>query len=220
MRKDPIQVLIADDHPVVRRGTRALLDEVEDIEVVGEASNGREAVEQVERLRPHIVLMDLVMPEMDGIEATREISSNYPQSRVLVLTSFVADDKVIPTFKAGAAGYLLKDTAPEDLIKAIHEVDRGEVSLHPSIARMVLKELNGPATKYPPAEALTERERKVLVLLATGLENGEIAQQLNIAEVTVRTHIGHILNKLHLANRIQATLYALKEGIVSLDTSL
>jgi NarL family two-component system response regulator LiaR len=217
MRKNPIQVLIVDDHPVVRWGTRALLNEAEDIEVVGEAGNGREAVEQVERLKPHIVLMDLVIPEIDGIEATREISSNYPQSRILVLTSFVSDDKVISTFKAGATGYLLKDADPGDLIKAIHEVHRGEASLHPSIARMVLKELNGAATKYPPAEALTERELKVLSLLATGLENQEIARQLGIAEVTVRTHISHILTKLQLTNRIQATLYALKEGLVSLD---
>jgi NarL family two-component system response regulator LiaR len=132
----------------------------------------------------------------------------------------VTEDKVIPTFKAGATGYLLKDVDPEDLIKAMHEVHRGEASLHPSIARMVLKELNGTATEHPPTDPLTERELKVLSLLATGLENQEIARQLSIAEVTVRTHIGHILAKLHLTNRIQATLYALKEGIVSLDTGL
>jgi NarL family two-component system response regulator LiaR len=217
MRENPIRVLIADDHPVVRRGTRALLNEVEDIEVVGEASNGREAIAEVKRLRPHIVLMDLVMPEMDGIEATREIASKYPQSRVLVLTSFVTDDKMIPTFKAGATGYLLKDADPGDLIKAIHEVHRGEASLHPSIARMVLKELNGGANGDTPTETLTERELEVLSLLATGLDNPEIARQLGIVEVTVRTHISHILTKLQLTNRIQATLYALKEGLVSLD---
>jgi NarL family two-component system response regulator LiaR len=217
MRNTPIRVLIADDHLVVRRGIRALLNEAEDIEVVGEARNGREALEQVERLRPQIVLMDLVMPEMDGIEATQEISASYPQSRVLALTSFVTDDKVIPAFKAGATGYLLKDTEPADLIKAIHEVDRGEASLHPSIARRVLKELNGAAIEYPSTEPLTERELEVLSLLATGLDNQDIARKLVIGEVTVRTHISHILSKLQLTNRIQATLYALREGLVSLD---
>jgi two-component system, NarL family, response regulator LiaR len=220
MRDTPIQVLIVDDHPVVRRGTRALLDEAEDIEVVGEARDGHEAIDEVERLSPHIVLMDLVMPDMDGIEATRVISSDYPQSRILVLTSFVTDDKVIPAFKAGASGYLLKDIDPEDLIKAIHEVHRGGASLHPSIALKVLKQLNGATIADTPTEALTERELEVLRLLATGFENEEIARQLNIAVVTVRTHIGRILAKLHLTNRIQATLYALKIGLVSLDVSL
>jgi NarL family two-component system response regulator LiaR len=220
MIKTPIQILIVDDHPVVRRGTRAFLNEVEDIEVVGEARNGREAVEQVGRLRPHVVIMDLVMPEMDGIKAIREISSNYPQSSVLVLTSFVTDDKVVPAFKAGATGYLLKDADPEDLIKAIHEVHQGEASLHPSVARKVLKELNPTAMAYPPTEPLTAQELKVLSLLATGSETEAIAEQLGIAEVTVRTHISHILAKLQLTNRIQATLYALKEGLVSLDPSL
>ncbi len=220
MRTTPIQVLIVDDHPVVLRGTQALLHEVEDIDVVGEARNGREAVEQVERLRPNVVLMDLVMPEMDGIEAIRQISSEYPESHILVLTSFVTDDKVFPAFKAGAIGYLLKDADPEDLIKAIHQVHRGEASLHPSIALKVLKELNGAASAYPLTEPLTERELEVLRLLTKGLENEEIAQQLGIAEVTVRTHISHILAKLQLTNRIQATLYALKEGLVSLEACL
>ncbi|MCI0440438.1 MAG: response regulator transcription factor [Chloroflexi bacterium] len=220
MNSTPIQVLIVDDHPVVRRGTRALLTEVEDMYVVGEARDGLEAIEQVERLRPNVVLIDLVMPKMDGIEAIRQISSQYPELHVLVLTSFVTDDKVFPSFKAGATGYLLKDADPEDLIKAIREVHRGEASLHPSIALKLLNALNGVATSYPPAEPLTERELEVLRLLATGLENEGIALQLGIAEVTVRTHISHILAKLQFTNRIQATLYALKEGLVSLEACL
>jgi NarL family two-component system response regulator LiaR len=212
-----IRVLVVDDHTIVRKGTRALLAEVEDIEVVGEAADGREAVAQAESLRPDVVLMDLVMPVMDGIEATRQISGDRPDTRILALTSFAADDKVFPAIKAGALGYLLKHADPEELVDAIRRVYHGEPTLHPSIARKVLHEVRRPSEKTPTPDPLTEREMEVLHLVAQGLSNREIADQLSIAEVTVRTHVSNILSKLHLANRVQATLYALREGFAELD---
>jgi NarL family two-component system response regulator LiaR len=213
----PIRILIVDDHTIVRKGLRALLAEMEDIQVVGEASNGREAIKQAESLTPDVILMDLVMPEGDGIEAIRYISTHQPKARILVLTSFIADDKVFPAIKAGALGYLLKDSDPEDLIRSIRQIHRGEPSLHPSIARKVLQELSQSVPQRPAPEPLTDREVEVLRLLAKGLGNREMAEQLVIAEVTVRTHISNILSKLHLANRVQATLYALREGLASLQ---
>lgn len=213
----PIRILIVDDHTIVRKGLRALLAEMEDIQVVGEASNGREAIKQAESLTPDVILMDLVMPKGDGIEAIRYISTHQPKARILVLTSFIADDKVFPAIKAGALGYLLKDSDPEDLIRSIRQVHRGEPSLHPSIARKVLQELSQSVPQRPAPEPLTDREVEVLRLLAKGLGNREMAEQLVIAEVTVRTHISNILSKLHLANRVQATLYALREGLASLQ---
>lgn len=215
----PIRVLIVDDHGIVRKGTRALLDRISDFEVVGEAGNGKEAVAQAEALQPDVILMDLMMPEMDGIEAIRLITANRPDSHILALTSFAADDKVFPAIKAGALGYMLKDADPEDLIRAIRQVHRGEPSLHPSIARKVLQELSRPSTP-PPAprpDPLTERELEVLTLVAQGLTNQQMAEQLTVAEVTIRTHISNILSKLRLANQVQATLYALREGLTSLD---
>jgi len=212
-----IQVLIVDDHTIVRKGTRALLAEVEDIQVVGEAADGREAVDQADTLRPDVILMDLVMPVMDGIEATRQITGNQPETRILALTSFAADDKVFPAIKAGALGYLLKHADPEELVDAIRKVYHGEPSLHPSIARKVLQEMRRPTIKTPTPDPLTEREIEVLHLVAKGLSNQEIAGQLSIAEVTVRTHVSNILSKLHLANRVQAALYALREGFAELD---
>ena len=212
-----IQVLIVDDHTIVRKGTRALLAEVEDIQVVGEAADGREAVDQADTLRPDVILMDLVMPVMDGIEATRQITGNQPETRILALTSFAADDKVFPAIKAGALGYLLKHADPEELVDAIRKVYHGEPSLHPSIARKVLQEMRRPTMKTPTPDPLTEREIEVLHLVAKGLSNQEIAGQLSIAEVTVRTHVSNILSKLHLANRVQAALYALREGFAELD---
>ena len=217
MTDTPIRILIVDDHTIVRKGIRALLAEIEDIEVVGEASTGQEAITRAESSNPDVILMDLVMPEMDGIEAIRHISIYKPEARILVLTSFVADDKVFPAIKAGALGYLLKDSDPADLVRAIRQVHRGEPSLHPSIARKVLQELSQPVPPKPTPEPLTEREVEVLRLLAKGLGNQEIAEQLVIAEVTVRTHVSNILSKLHLANRVQATLYALREGLTSLE---
>jgi NarL family two-component system response regulator LiaR len=215
-----IRVLVVDDHAIVRKGIRALLAEFEDIEVVGEAHDGQEAIEKADLLKPDIILMDLVMPGVDGIEATRQITDTETGPRVLVLTSFAGDDKVFPAIKAGALGYLLKDSEPADLVEAIHQVYRGEPSLQPSIARKVLKELRHPSARPPTPDPLTDREMEVLRLVAKGLNNPEIAHQLVITEATVRTHVSHVLSKLHLANRVQATLYALQEGIASLDNRL
>jgi NarL family two-component system response regulator LiaR len=212
-----IRVLVVDDHTIVRKGTRALLAQVEGIEVVGEAADGREAVDRAETLRPDVILMDLVMPVMDGIEATRQITSSQPDTRILALTSFAADDKLFPAIKAGALGYLLKHVDPEELVDAIRRVYHGEPSMHPSIARKVLHELRRPSEKTPTPDPLTERETEVLHSVAQGLSNQEIADQLSIAEVTVRTHVSNILSKLHLANRVQAALYALREGFAELD---
>jgi NarL family two-component system response regulator LiaR len=213
-----IKVFITDDHAIVRNGIRAVLSTVEDMEVVGEAENGRVAVDQVLRLRPDVVLMDLVMPEMDGIEAISRITSMDPDARILVLTSFAADDKVFPAIKAGAMGYLLKESGADELLEAIRRVHRGETSLHPAIARKLLDEVTRPSKQQPPTEEpLTEREVDVLRLVARGLSNREIATELVISEATVRTHVSNILSKLHLASRTQAALFALREGIASLD---
>jgi NarL family two-component system response regulator LiaR len=217
MTQKTIHLLIVDDQGIVRKGVRALLAEVDGMEVVGEASNGLEAVKQAEALRPDVILMDLVMPVMDGIEAIRQIMAKHPGARILALTSFAADDKVFPAIKAGALGYLLKDSEPEDLITAIKNIYHGEPFLHPSIARKVLEELSRPAGSPPTPEPLTERELEVLQLVSQGLSNQEIAERLVIGDATVRTHIGNILNKLHLANRVQAALYALRKGLSSLE---
>jgi NarL family two-component system response regulator LiaR len=215
--KEPIRVLITDDHAIVRKGLAVLLGTERGIKVVGEARDGREAVEKAGALKPDVVLMDLVMPGMDGIEATRKITEARPGVRILVLTSFAADDKVFPAVKAGALGYLLKDTAPEELVEAIHRVHRGEPSLQPDIARKVLQELSHPGKEKPTTDPLTERELEVLRLISRGLSNKEIAAAIFVAEWTVRTHVSNILSKLHLASRTQAALYALKSGLASLD---
>ena len=219
MAKKAIHLLIVDDQGIVRKGIRALLAEVDGMEVLGEASDGLEAVRQAEALHPDVILMDLAMPNMDGIEAIRQIVARQPKARILALTSFATDDKVFPAIKAGALGYLLKDSQPEDLITAIKNVQRGEPFLHPSIARKVLDELSHPAGSPPTPEPLTGREMEVLQLVSQGLSNQEIAERLVIGDATVRTHIGNILSKLHLANRVQATLYALRKGLSSLDDS-
>lgn len=212
-----IRVLVVDDHPIVIGGTRALLAEVEDIEVIGEAYNGVMAIEENKKLKPDVILMDLVMPEMDGIEAIRLITEEEPEAKILVLTSFITDDKVFPAIKAGAMGFLLKDSEPRELIDAIRNVYRGQPTLHPNIARKVLRELGRPSAEMPIPDPLTDRETEVLLLLSKGLDNQEIAEKLFVAEVTVRTHVSRILRKLQLANRVQATLYALKKGLTSLD---
>ncbi len=215
--KKPIRILIADDHHIVRKGLKVLLGTEGDLQVVGEAENGAEAVSKAAELQPDVILMDIVMPEMDGIEATRRITADRPESRILVLTSFAADDKVFPAVKAGALGFLLKDSTPEQLIEAIHQVNRGEPSLEPSIARKVLQELSGGGAGKPTTDPLTEREMEVLRLIAQGLSNKEIAAKLFVAEWTVRSHVSNILGKLHLASRTQAALFALKSGLASLD---
>ncbi len=219
MTQKPIRVLIVDDHAIVREGIRAVLTEAGGYEVLAEAGNGQEAVAQAERLQPDVILMDLLMPVMDGIEATRQITSRQPGARILVLTSFAADDQVFPAIKAGALGYLLKDSSPEDLVHAIHQVYLGEPSLHPNIARMLLREVAHPPEPQPPPDALSTREMDVLRLVAKGLSNREIADRLVISEPTVRAHMSNILGKLHLASRTQAALYAVREGLVSEDAS-
>jgi NarL family two-component system response regulator LiaR len=192
------------------------LAEVDCIQVVGEAGNGQDAITLAEDLNPDVILMDLVMPELDGIEAIRQITSHREQARILVLTSFASDDKVFPAIKAGALGYLLKDSEPADLLQAIQQVHRGEPSLHPIIASKVLQEMQRPSRRPPTPDPLTDRELQVLRLVAKGLGNQEIAEQLVVTEATVRSHVSNILHKLHLANRVQATLYALQEGLTSL----
>jgi len=213
----PIRLLIVDDHAIIRAGLQALLQVVPDMEVVGEAINGREAVDLAEKLAPDVILMDLVMPEMDGIQAIRKILSNQPQARILVLTTFSGEDKVFPAIKAGAMGYQLKDSSPQELVEAIREVNRGQASLHSLIARKVLDEVLNPPDLSPTRAPLTQRELEVLRLIAEGLENREIAQRLVLSDATVRTHVSNILGKLHLASRTQAALYALREGLASLD---
>jgi NarL family two-component system response regulator LiaR len=216
---EPIRVFIADDHAIVRKGIRAVLEIVPDIEVIGEAENGRDAVTRVEQLRPDVVLMDLVMPEIDGIEAIRRIKDRRPEVRILVLTTFAGEDKIFPAIKAGALGYHLKDSRPEELVQAIREVHRGESSLHPIIARKVLDELSRPSKRPPTPDPLTPREVEVLRLVAQGLGNAEIAEKLVISEATVRTHVSNITGKLYVASRTQAALYALREGIASLGNA-
>ena len=208
-----VRVLIVDDHAIVRKGIRALLSEAGGFEVVAEADNGQAAVLRAHESQPDVILMDLLMPGMDGIEATRQIISQQPQARILVLTSFAADNKVFPAIKAGALGYLLKDSSPGELIRAIRQVHRGEPSLHPTIARKLLQEIARPADLQPAPEALTAREVMVLQLIAQGLRNQEIADRIAVAESTVRAHVSRILAKLHLASRTQAALYAVREGL-------
>lgn len=212
----PIRVLIADDHVVVREGLRALIEAKPDMELVGEAQDGAEAVLLAHSLKPDVILLDLVMPYMDGIEAISEIRRENPTARILVLTSFAGDDKVFPAIKAGALGYLLKDSSSQALIQAIREVYRGESSLHPTIARKLIRELNQPSPATPAESLLTEREEAVLKCVAGGLSNQEIAETLVISQRTVSCHVSNILEKLHLVNRTQAALYALREGLASL----
>jgi NarL family two-component system response regulator LiaR len=214
---DPIRIFIADDHPIVRRGIKNLLETETDFQLVGEAASGSEAIDAIKELQPDIVLMDLVMPGMDGIEATRQIKASQNNIQILVLTSFTTDDKVFPAIKAGALGYLIKDTAPDDLLRAIRQVHRGQPTLHPMIAQRLLAEISSPPQQSPVQEPLTAREVDVLRLIARGLTNQEIAEDLVISVATVYTHVSNILAKLHLASRTQAALYALKEGIASLN---
>jgi NarL family two-component system response regulator LiaR len=214
--KHPIRVLVADDHAIVRNGICALLTTEEDITVVGEARDGKQAVEEAKRLQPDVILMDLVMPGMDGLEAIRRITAAQPEVRILVLTGFDTADQVVPAIKAGALGYLLKISGPNELIQAIHQVHCGQSSLHPAVARMLLDQLNGTPRNPPAVEPLTEREIEVLRLVAAGQSNREISDELAISEATVRTHVSNILGKLNLCSRTQAALYALREGLASL----
>jgi NarL family two-component system response regulator LiaR len=212
-----IRVLVVDDHAIIRKGLRAVLDLVSDIDLVGEAENGRQALVFHRDLKPDVTLMDLMMPEMDGITCIRELKAQSPQARILVLTNFAGEDMIFPAIKAGAMGYHLKDSSPEALVAAIRQVFHGELALHPLIAKKVLDELHATSERRLTEEPLTQREHEVLRLIAQGHENKDIAGKLTISEATVRTHVGNILNKLHLASRTQAALYALKEGLASLD---
>jgi NarL family two-component system response regulator LiaR len=215
--KKPIRIFMADDHAIVRKGLRTLIESESDMEVIGEASDGVEAVLKVRSLQPDVILMDLVMPRQGGVEAIIEIKKEYPDARILVLTSFAEEEKVFSAIKAGALGYLLKDTSPEQLLQAIHDVYRGESSLHPTIALKLIRELRQPSNLPPTNDPLTEREVEVVKLVAQGYTNQEIADTLFISERTVGNHIGSMLSKLHLANRTQVALYALREGLASLD---
>lgn len=216
-REGPIRVLIVDDHAIVREGLRGLIAFEPGMEVAGEAVDGVEAVQMARSLHPDVILLDLMMPRKNGLEAIVEIKAENPKARILVLTSFAEDDLVFPAIKSGALGYLLKDSSPLELLQAIREVNRGESSLHPTIARKLIQELGQPSELPLAKEPLTEREVEVLGLVARGLTNQEIGEVLFISERTVRNHVSNILDKLHLANRTQAALYALREGLASLD---
>ncbi len=212
-----IRILIADDHAIVREGLRALIETEPGMVLVGEAADGEEAVRQHQALRPDVTLLDLVMPRQDGLDALMEIRKIDSEARILILTSFAEDERVFPAIMGGALGYLLKDASPQELLKAIRDVARGEPSLHPAIARRVIRELHKPKEIAPIEEPLTERETQVLSLVAEGLSNQEIATRLVISERTVRTHVSNILGKLHLTNRTQAARYALREGLSKFD---
>ncbi|MEA2218989.1 MAG: hypothetical protein QOJ35_1615 [Solirubrobacteraceae bacterium] len=209
-----IRVLVVDDHAVVRQGLRTFLELQDDIEVVGEAADGEQALAAVVTLEPDVVLMDLVMPQLDGVTAIERLRERSPATRVIVLTSFLDEDKVLPAVRAGAAGYLLKDVQPAELVRAIRMVDRGEALLHPAVAARVMRELAGDGARAERHELLTARELEVLGLLARGRANKAIAFELGVAEKTVKAHVGNILGKLGLSDRTQAALYAVREGLV------
>ncbi len=213
-----IRILVVDDHAIVREGLRALISGKSDLELLGEARDGQEAVFQARSLQPDVILMDLVMPGKSGIQAIQEICQENPKARILVLTSFDEDDQVFSAIKAGALGYLLKDSSPQELLEAIRCVYRGESSLHPAVARkLILGYGEDRNAELSTMDALTEREVEVLKLVALGLSNQNIAHQLHISEGTVRFHVGNVLGKLGLENRTQAALHALREGLVSLE---
>lgn len=223
---EKIRVLIVDDHAMVRQGLRTFL-ELQDasalpIEVVGEAVNGVQAVELARRTQPDIVLLDLVMPEMDGIQATAKIIECSPRSRVIILTSFGEEEKVLPAIRAGAQGYLLKDIPPNELVQAVREVHLGRVQLHPDVAKKLMSAVAAKKEDPTPShaatrseEGLTEREQEILHLIAEGRNNREIAEKLFISEKTVKTHVSNILGKLHLDDRTQAAIYALRHGLTA-----
>lgn len=215
---EKIRVLVVDDHEIVREGLRTILAMESDIELLGEARDGVEAVEKALALSPDVILMDLAMPHMDGIQAIREIKTQKPDIRVLVLTSFAEDSQVFPAIEAGALGFMLKDTTSATLIQAIRIVNRDEPSLHPTVVRKLMAARTQKKLSEEPTEPLTTREQEILALLAKGLTNQAIADQLVISELTVRTHVSNILAKLNLENRTQAALFALRHGMADLDS--
>ncbi len=214
---ESIRVLIVDDHAIVREGQLALIDTEPGMEVVGEAKDGVEAVALARALKPDVILMDLHMPRKDGIGAIEEIKTENPKARILVLTSFTEDEKVYAAIKSGAVGYLLKDASPNEILAAIRKVHQGETSMTPSIADKLMRELQRASSLTPTEDPLTEREVEVLKLVARGLTNHGIAEELVISTRTVSTHVSSILSKLHLANRTQVALYALREGLADLE---
>ena len=208
---DAIRVLIVDDHQLFRRGVSSLLAGREDIEVVGEANNGAEAVERARELMPDVVLMDIKMPELDGLAATKQLKAEMPYVRIMMLTVSETDEDLFEAIKAGASGYLLKNVDPDHLVASVLQVQRGEVPIAPTMAAKILRELTTPSEA--PIQSLTSRERQVLELLASGMANKEIAFTLKISENTVKNHLRNILEKLHLQNRVQAALYAVRMGL-------
>lgn len=221
-REGTIRVVIADDHKLMREGTREFLSRQDDIEVVGEAADGEEAIALVKAVRPDIAIVDLGMPRVNGIEATRAIKESCPSTAVLILTMHDDEQYVFSLLEAGAAGYLLKDIGSYDLVKAVRDVYSGEAVLHPAIARKVLGRLVSPATKQKArmGEPLSEREREILLLAAQGLSNREIGSGLALSARTVQAHLSHIFNKLGVASRTEATISALQQGVLRLDRLL
>jgi NarL family two-component system response regulator LiaR len=210
-----IRVLIADDHAVVRQGLRTFLELQDDIEVVGDVADGSAALERTLDRGPDVVLMDLVMPGIGGVEAIRMIRERRPEVRVLVLTSFGEDEQIFPAVTAGAAGYLLKDVEPQELVRAIRAAHEGEALLHPAVAARLMEEFSSGQGPRSAESSLTAREREVLELIARGLPNKLIARELGIAEKTVKTHVSAILSKLGVTDRTQAALYAVRNGLLS-----
>ena len=215
-RNSTISILIVDDHEVVRNGIRSYLETIKDFEVVGEADSGEMAVQMVSELIPDIVLLDLIMPGMDGVETTRQIKQITPRTQVVVLTSYHEDVHIFPALKAGAISYILKDMKMEKLVEALQRAVRHEVTLHPLVAERVLENIRGDASEEPALfTELTERELDVLRLIAKGMTNSQIAENLVISENTVKGHVSNILSKLHLADRTQVAVYAWQSGIVN-----
>ena len=216
MQTRKITILLVDDHEVVRRGLKAFLDTQPDFKVIGEAGSGDEAVESAKELLPDVMLMDLVMSGMGGVEATRKIKSITPRTQIIVLTSFHQDHYIFPALQAGALSYILKDVMMEDLADAIRRAARGEAVMHPRIAERVIQEINGAReAAYNPFTELTNREMEVLRLIAKGMSNSDIAEALFISENTVKGHVSNILSKLHLADRTQAAVYAWDQGLIN-----